>query len=272
MRVFTESENAFARWNADAYLRDYYSQIESEEDYTLEFLVKHCARLKQGSTLLEFGCGPTLHHVLPFSRRAAEIHVADLLPQNLDAIQRWQTHGPGAHDWRAFTRRILSLEGLRNPTPMDISDREDVTRAAIMRRIVSDASHARQLDVFGRQYDCIVSCYCADSSTADKQQWRRCMCNIASLLAPGGLLLVAALRRCRSYTVGNLRFPSARLDERDLANVYREIGLIDAEIDVVDVADRATAGFQSILLASARRGAKVGSGVSTAVKAIYKYA
>jgi hypothetical protein len=248
-----EGVDAFAGWNAEDYLRDYYSRIEAEEEHTLRFLVKHCARLKPASTLLEFGCGPTLHHVLPFSRRAGEIHVADLLPQNLDAIRHWQAQSPRAHDWRAFTHRILCLEGLQEPTPKDIRDREDATRVAIQRRIVSDASDPRQFEVFRRHYDCIVSCYCADSSTTDKRQWGSRMRNIVSLLASGGLLLVAALRQCQGYSVGRHWFPSAHLDECDLADVYRGAGLCDVDIEVVEVPGRSQLGFGSILLASARR-------------------
>ncbi|HEY6644664.1 guanitoxin biosynthesis pre-guanitoxin forming N-methyltransferase GntF [Povalibacter sp.] len=241
----------FDRWSADDYLHDYYSRVETEEEHTLEFLVKQCARIPVDATILEFGCGPTLHHVLPFSHRAAEIHLADLLPANLEAIRRWQSRDPGAHDWREFTRRVLRFEGLQHPTRHDIQCREEVTRAVISRRIVADAQQPRRPGALTRRYDCVVSCYCADSATADKREWRRFMHNIAGLVSPGGLLLVAALRRCKYYSVGNQTFPSAHIDEHDLTSVFRDLRLSDVDIDVVDVPDRSNSGFDSILLASA---------------------
>jgi hypothetical protein len=249
--MFGEHASDFDRWSTADYLQDYYSRVESEEEHTLEFLVKQCTRLPSGSTILEFGCGPTLHHVLPFSRRAAEIHIADLLPANLDAIRRWQSRDPCAHDWREFIWRVLRFEGLLRPTQSDIQRREEMTRGVISQRIVADARQPRPLGALTRQYDCVVSCYCADSATADKQEWRRLMHNIVGLVSPGGLLLVAALRRCTHYAVGDQTFPSAHIDERDLANVYRDLSLSEVDIDIVNVPDRAHSGFDSILLASA---------------------
>jgi hypothetical protein len=257
--MLQERATTFASWNADEYLRDYYSRIESEEDHTLEFLVSHCKRLRHGSTLLEFGCGPTLHHVLPFSSCAAEIHVADLLPINLDAIRRWQARDPNAHDWSAFTRRVQHFEGLRHPTLQDIHVREEITRSVITRHLVADARQRRPLGPFTQRYDCVVTCYCADSATANKLEWQQFMRNIASLLAPSGLLLVAALRRCSSYVVGQRSFPAANIDESDLASIYRELGMLNVEIDAVNLSDRTPLGFSSILLASATAPAKAHS-------------
>ena len=247
-----DDTDVFARWSAQDYLREYYSKIEIEEEHTLRFLVEQCARLRAGATILEFGCGPTLHHVLPFSHRAAEIHVADLLPENLDAIRRWQTRKPPAHNWRPFTKRVLSLEGLPHATSSHAEHREQTTRRRITRLIAADARRSRPLGALTRHYDCVVSCYCADSATSDKREWRRLMRNIVSLLSPGGLLLVAALRRCETYTVGAQKFPSACVDERDLAGVYEQLGMRDIDVEVVAVPSRSKHGFDSIMLAHAR--------------------
>jgi hypothetical protein len=247
-----DDTNPFARWNAEQYLREYYSKVEVEEEHSLRFLVEQSARLPTGATILEFGCGPTLHHVLPFSRRAREIHVADLLSGNLDAVRRWQKRDPRAHDWRPFTKRVLSREGVPNATPRDIEHREETTRRVLTRMICADARRSEPLGALARRYDCVVSCYCADSATADKREWRRLTRNIVSLLSPGGLLLVTALRRCETYTVGTQKFPSAHIDEHDLASVYEQLGLHDIDIEVVGVPCRSEHGFQSILLASAK--------------------
>jgi len=242
--------DVFFRWNPDDYLREYYSRIEAEEEHTLRFLVEQCTRLPSAATVLEFGCGPTLHHVLPFAAHASLIHMADLLPQNLEAIRRWQMPGSCAHDWRPFTKRVLALEGL-DATPDDIEHREQIMRKLITRRLRADARCARPLGLLTQRYDCVVSCYCADSATGDKREWQRMIENIVSLLAPGGRLLIAALRRCERYTVGAQSFPSARIDEDDLASLFSQLELRNTSIEIVAVPDRSTHGFESILLASA---------------------
>ena len=43
-----------------------------------------------------------------------------------------------------------------------------------------------------------------DSATASKHDWFRYLRNIASLLAPGGRFVIAALRNCSFYRVGDL--------------------------------------------------------------------
>lgn len=250
---------AFSQWSADDYLREYYSRVEVEEELTIEFLVRQCARIPARSVVLEFGSGPTIHHALPLSRRAAEIHVADLLPSNLEAIRRWQVAHPRAHDWSEFTRYVLRHEGIEQPTHADVQSRETLTREVITRRFLADARHALPLGLHGRRYQCVVTCYCADSATADKLEWRRYMRNIANLVAPGGRLVVAALRNCTSYLVGGHRFPSACIDERDLANIYEELRLSEVTIEIASVPERAEFGFSSILLSSARRATYAGA-------------
>ena len=260
--AFCANESIFSRWNPDEYLREYYTRIEAEEEHTLRFLVEQSARVPNASMVLEFGCGPTLHHTLPFARRAAAIHVADLLPQNLEAIRRWQAKDPHAHDWRPFTRRVLAFEGSTDGLAYETERREEAIRKLIKRRLQADARRSNPLGSLSRAYDCVVSCYCADSATADKQEWRRLMLNIASLIAPGGLLLIAALRRCKAYTVGMQSFPSAQIEEDDLASVFEQLGLREVGIEAVELPNRATHGFESIVLASATAPGRTTSAVA----------
>ena len=44
--------------------------------------------------------------------KAAEIHLAEYLPANRAEAERWLRGDADAHDWRAFTRETLRLEGL----------------------------------------------------------------------------------------------------------------------------------------------------------------
>ena len=53
-----------------------------------------------------------------------------------------------------------------------------------------------------RQYPAVLCCFCPDSITDDLDEWRRCTANIASLVAPGGWLVLTALGAAASYRVG----------------------------------------------------------------------
>jgi hypothetical protein len=245
----------FARWNPAQYLAHYYSEVESEERHTLRFLVSQIGALAHGSLALEFGIGPTLHHLLPLAERVSEVHVADLLPANLQAIRDWQQRKPTAHDWSAFTRQVMRYEGAAEPSRFQIANRENLVRRKISRYLQADADCSNPAGVAAaRRYDCVLSCYCADSATPDKKDWFRMMQNIAGLVAPGGLLIVAALRLCPYYTVGGIQFPSANIDDNDLlaALLAAHCDPATLELQVQPVPDRTELGFQGILLAAAR--------------------
>ena len=104
------------------------------------------------------------------------------------------------------------------------------------------------------RYDLLLSCYCAESATGDKRVRRQYLRNILGLLAPGGLFITAALRRCRSYRLGHERIACADIDEQELAAVLFEAGMEPAQLqlEVHRVGLRERLGYDSIILAAAR--------------------
>lgn len=249
------SSAVFSQWDPASYLATYYSRVEAEERHTLRFLTQQAQKLPPDTSVLEFGIGPTLHHMLPFAPRAREIHVADLLPANLAAVRQWCMEDPGAFNWHAFTREVLVCEGVRDPLEAQIRAREQLVRERLTRCLIGDARLSHPLGAaHARKYQVVVSCYCADSATSTKHDWFRYLTSITSLLAPGGQFIVAALRNCSFYRVGELKFPSARIDEHDLqlALALLNFDMSSTVLRVCETPEQARHGFQSILLASAR--------------------
>ena len=191
-------------WVPQQYLADYYSVVEPDERETIAFFVDAMKAAPPGEPVLVFGSGPTLHHVFLAAPAASELHLADYLPANLAEIERWRTRDPAAHDWRAFVRYTLECEGLAAPTEDDVTRREELTRSKITRLLQADARRSAPLD---QRYATVISAYCADSATDDRAMWETLMTNITGLVSPGGLFITAALRRCRSYRVGDQALP-----------------------------------------------------------------
>ena len=89
-----------------------------------------------------------------------------------------------------------------------------MTRARITKLLHVDLRAENPLGIENtRQYATVISAYCADSATGDKAEWAAYMQRIAGLVRPGGMLLVAALRRSHGYVVDGKTFPSANVDE-----------------------------------------------------------
>lgn len=245
----------FDDWVAADYLSDYYAAIEVDEHHTLQFLVDVCQGLAPDATALAFGVGPTVHHMLALSGYVREIHAADFLPANLEAIRRWQRREAGAHDWRLFARQVLACEGRAPITEREVKAREDLTRRRIARLLACDAGH--HVPVSGASpasYDVVVSCYCAESATADRAIWARYVRNVLRMLKPGGLLVMAALRRCSGYKVGTRWFPCANVDEHDVAAVLERYGFDPRrmQLRVATVPGQRERGYASIVLAAGR--------------------
>jgi hypothetical protein len=237
-----------ADWVPREYLADYYRVVEPDERETIAFFADAMKAAPTGEAVLVFGTGPTLHHVFLAAPKASEIHLADYLPANLEEIERWRTRDPAAHDWRAFVRYTLECEGLAAPTDEEITRREELTRSKVTRLLEVDA---RRPVALGQRYATVISAYCADSATDDRATWETLMANITGLVGPGGLFLTAALRRCRSYLVGDKRFPSANVDEHDLRRVLAPG--FSPRVHVRKLRGHEAQGYSSIVLADARR-------------------
>jgi hypothetical protein len=235
-------------WVPQDYLRDYYSVVEPDERETIAFFVDAMEEAPAFEPVLFFGTGPTLHHVFLAAPRAAEIHLADYLPANLEEIERWRTRDAAAHDWRAFVRYTLQCEGLTAPTDEDVTRREELTRSKITRLLEVDARHPVPLD---QRYATVISAYCADSATDDRATWETFMANITALVGPGGLFLTAALRRCTAYVVGDKRFPSANVDEHDMRHVLARG--FSPRVQVRELEGHEAQGYSGVVLARARR-------------------
>ncbi len=242
----------FDTWIPKDYLQDYYSKVEQDERYTLEFLVSEYRKIKQSSIVLEFGIGPTLHHLLPLAPYVAEIHVCDYLEQNLNEVERWIKKEKGCHNWSSFTKLVLEYEGEKHVTDEMVQEREDIVRSKITKIFKCDANEANPLAPVERKYDVIVSCYCADSATTDKSTWQRYMKNIIYLVNAGGYFISTALRECQFYRVGEKLYPCVNITEVDFLNTFEKLDfdLQTVNIIVKEVPEHRNVGYESIILSS----------------------
>lgn len=260
MSTYATTDVSFSfetHWRPDVYLSDYYSEVQNDEQATIRFLAEAAKRIGDVPRLLEFGCGPTVHHLFPFAARAGEIHVADYLDSNLDAVRHWVNGRNDAHDWSAFAEYALRCERGRVPSSDEVRDREKLTQRRITSFHLADARRGQPLaDGKGDHgYPLVLCCFCPDSITDDLDEWRRCTTNVASLVAPDGWLVLAALRGTTSYRVGGVHFPSAGVTADEIATLLRNTGFSRREttIETADAGDDSDHGFNSVILAASRR-------------------
>ncbi len=247
-----EKVSDFDEWEPKAYLKDYYSKVEQDERATIKFLVHEFKKIKNNPVAIEFGIGPTLHHLIPLAPHVSEIHVADYLKSNLDEIMKWKYKERNFHNWNEFTRLTLQYEGIKTPTQKEIDERENLVRKRITKFLFCDASLSNPLRRSTRAYDFVLSCYCADSATILNDVWNLFMKNTISLLTPGGFFVTSALRNCTYYKVGNKLFPCANINEKDFQKIFKEpdFDITRVVIKVENVPEHKNVGYESIVLAS----------------------
>ncbi len=244
-------------WVPQDYLKYYYSAVNADEEHTMRFFADTVREIGDLGNVLYFGCGPTLHHVFLAAPKARTIHLADYLKNNMDEVQKWLNGDAEAHDWRPFVRYTLICEGISNPSEEDISEREQLTRSKIT-KLLSDTD-VNDADPLGEEgagrYTTIISAYCADAVTTDKDVWRQYMRNIASMLAPGGHLLVSALGNTKEYRVNGKIFPCVNLSKQDMEDALKLDFAHDSikVIEVTSLGEQEELGYTGIILARASK-------------------
>jgi hypothetical protein len=247
----------YTQWRAQDYFKTYYSEVVlPDEQVVLAYQIETLKRIEHKfGRALEYGCGPTLHRAIAAAHYAFRIDMADWMPDNLTQVKAWIESTSANEDWNRFTHYILACEG-EQPDARRIERREEQARKVIRNLHISDARWRHPLGPDRESfYDLLVSGFCLDAVSSDKQVWSRCMRNVLSTLHAGGLLILHALYRCKAYKVGNQMFPGADLSDDDLFDSLLENGFSRQSIDVhvIPCPDNAQYGYGGILVASARK-------------------
>lgn len=126
----TEEEQRYENFDADTYLTQFFSEIESF--HNLPSYVELFSRFPDDSiTMLDFGGGPSIVPLIASAEKVTRYFHADLARNNRVAVERWWKSEPGAFDWRENIRCYLKLEGKRG------TDEEVASREARMKKVLS---------------------------------------------------------------------------------------------------------------------------------------
>ncbi|MFN0119421.1 MAG: hypothetical protein ACKV2V_02850, partial [Blastocatellia bacterium] len=107
----------------------------------------------------------------------------------------------------------------------------------------------------GAVYDLVLSAYCVDAATANKDEWRRLMGNLLTLCADGGMVVLLSARNSQRYQVDDKFFPEASVDETDIAAALAAAGFDprQTQIEAVPVKTWAELAFDGIVIAIAEK-------------------
>jgi SAM-dependent methyltransferase len=241
-----------AHWSAASYLRQYYSAgVSADELANARFVSRQLRQLgRKYEACLEFGCGPTVHHLVNLVPYVGKIRMADYLPENLAEVRRWLGNDPLAFDWDPWLRGMMMAE---EESPLGEDPEVELgRRKALMRSLVTQVGGAdvRLPDPLndGETFDLIGTWYCLECVGSDREAWRLYLRNLTSRLKPGGVLMLGALRQTTSYHVLGRVLSVTPIGEKDFMLELPKLGYSPGglEVEVVPVPEFVEQGFDSI--------------------------
>ena len=243
----------FEDWDAKDYLSEYYSEILEDERHALQFLVDSLRGLPQVDRALNVGCGPCVHHCFPLVPHAREIHCADFVAGNREAITRWIERRPGAHDWSVFAAHTLICEG-GEAAPDAVAQRQSATRERMTSVMPVDVRATDPLGPAARgSYALVTSHYCAEAISTDKAVFRENMKNLATLVSPGGILITSTCGAADFYKVGTRSFPCSGVSAQDVLSSLLLLGFRDIDLRIRSTPTHAEQGYASVVFARASK-------------------
>ena len=258
----TEITEAWAHFDARAYLNEYYSDLGSENMAFLNYYVRFFASLPDNAVnttkLLDFGSGPTIYPLIAAATKVNEIHVCDYLEPNLAELNLWLSGDRSAFDWREFVKTTIEMETSATPTDREIAAREAAIRDRTTKVMPCDASQLPPIPGMTAAYDILITNSCAEAATNDYNEWQRFVANIAALIKSGGTIVMSAVKGAnfgsieQSEADGSLYFPTVSIFEQDLVDVLTKVGFEPSSIVVESVpSDRPSRKYQGIMFATA---------------------
>ncbi len=239
------------QWSARSYLEQYYSTgVTSDDVASTRFALLNLRTLgRRFEHALEFGCGPTIHHAMPLSRYVDRFTLADYMLENLEEVRLWLSDSPAAFQWDQCLSGMLAIEQEFTGTgdTYSLAKRKACLRKAIVSLARGNVLHAQPLG-HGARYNLVSSHYCLEALGLERREWAACLARLCRLVHPGGVLLLAAMRRCRTYRVFDKEFAVTPIDEADFVRELPRLGfpLSSLRIEIAPVPEFTEEGFDSV--------------------------
>jgi hypothetical protein len=234
VRSVGENTLDFSYFSSDDYLAEYYSAVSSENNELLRFFAKASKLVSEGSTLLEYGGGPTIYQLVSFATRVKSIYFTDHLNSNLLTVQAWLKTKQHSHDWTPFIAAALQHEGIESPSAVQISERENYLKAQLHGFGHVDAFNRHLDEIPLEHYDVVSANFVVESITVDVAGWKQGLDSLLSYVKPGGLLSLTSIRGAKYWKINDKKFPAFNVNASSITQELRARGFAIEIIHEID--------------------------------------
>ena len=224
-----------ANFDPKVYLETYYCKIEGHMFVPTTLKSQHkiySTGTVKGKRLLDMGCGPTIHNVMPAAKWFDEIILSDYTPANLEAQKKWLNKDKDAADWTQFFKYFSKLDGNEDDwLKLETELRNKIKQVVPCDVHLANPLHPLKIDMV----DAICTSLCLVPACPDVPSYAKALKNVVSLLKPGGMLVLLEIFDSPIYTVGHKVFKCLGLQKQDALNAIETAGLTVLEVYDYDI-------------------------------------
>ena len=215
----------------------YLSAVYDEVDVYHEFTLKNLHNFYQtyqppvgGAKLLEFGGGPTVSNLISAAPKCREIVFSEFREDNRQQVNLWLKKDPSAFNWQPFFSHVVcTLEG---GTETDVHKRKETLRNAIKAVVPCDIFQPQPVEDKG-PYDIVTTCLCLEHVCSTPEDYREGAAKLASLVKPGGTLLMQGDENAHSWTFANITLKANPISRKFLRETLESVGFSNITIEIL---------------------------------------
>ncbi|XP_078496147.1 nicotinamide N-methyltransferase-like [Lissotriton helveticus] len=183
----------------------------------------------KGDTMIGLSCGPYIYYTLPACKHFNEIIYACSDDKSIQEVKKWLKNEPDAIDWSDAIKKICELQG----TGETWIESQDMLQKKVKEVLKCDVTDSNPLSpVTLPQADCLLLAHCLEHFVPDKKSYCEALANVATLLKPGGTLVMSACIEATFYMVGDFKFPILCIDEDFLEEALPKAGFVIDEVNI----------------------------------------
>ena len=218
-------QNDFTNFSAQAYLKEYYSDLNPENKMLLSFYDKFYKSIPRVSTMLEVGGGPTIYQLISACEKVDSIVFSEFAESNRDEIKRFINGDKDAWNWDSYISYVLEKDG-KIPTAKVIGKIKNKIRSKITRVIfcdirVNDPLTPEKFPLF----DLLSMGSVADSIAATEEELQTCLKNAFSMLKSGGYFVGFFAKNFKTWTQLDTIYHIYPIDEKYVRDIFPKLGL-----------------------------------------------
>ncbi|CAH1268985.1 NNMT [Branchiostoma lanceolatum] len=181
-----------------------------------------------GDRLLDVGTRPAIHNLISPARCFRSITCAEFCQANRVEVEKWVRDDGDAFDWDPIIKYVCKLEGTGN-----WKERKEALRNAIEAVVFCDVREKNPLGALTSDpYDVVSSVFTLCGVAKDRPDFSAVVSNVASLVKPGGTMVLVCDFGVTYYTDGTSTYPHCVLDAPYVKQVVEENGFGDVKDDV----------------------------------------